>query len=149
MEWVYKATETKLDHIGTLLLADRDGFLCRSAYEENLSWADNVRLVDTGDTIHFYFIKKNGKVAPIGTFIVVIPDAAHPRKNAFGVRVAETALFRVADPAFILRRDPEGAYKIDPVIGDYTGWPLRLAGKPPPYDTRMFKGMTTLQRYGE
>lgn len=151
MKWVYKATETKLDHVGTMLLATRDGFLCRSAYEgKNLSWADNVRLVNTGDTIHFYFRKKNGKIAPIGSFLVVEPDVDHPQFGAFGAfgaRVPGTALFRVTDPVFIRRRDTAGAYQVDPVIGDYTGWALRRAGKPPPYDAKMFKNMTTLQEY--
>ncbi len=147
MEWVYKATETKLDHVGTLFLADRDCFLCRSAYEKNLSWADNVRRVNTGDTIHFYFRKKDGKIAPIGSFVVVEPHVDHPHVGAFGSRVAGTALFRVTDPTFIKRRDTDGAYEVDPVIGEFTGWPLRRTGAPPKYDDRMFKNMATLQEY--
>lgn len=120
----------------------------RESYtQKNLSWADNVRLVNAGDTMHFYFRKKNGRIAPIGTFLIVEPDVDHPQIGAFGARVAGTALFRVADPTFIKRRDTAGAYQVDPVIGDYTGWPLRRAGKPPPYDARMFKNMTTLQEY--
>lgn len=150
MEWVYKAADTKLDFVGTMLLANKDGFLCRSAYEDSTrTWADNVRQVRAGDTIHFYFRHRNGKIAGLGSFKVVVPTEDHPRAGAFGESVAGTALFKVADPAFIEKRDPSRAYKVDPIIGQYTGWPLKRIGKAPPYQARMFKNMTTLQRYGE
>lgn len=148
MQWVYKATDLKLDHAGTMMLADRKGFLCRSAYEEKTrTWADNVRDVSPGDTIHFYY-SKNGKVSPIGSFEVVVPGDDHPTKTAFGEQVPGSALYVVADPTFIKRLDTHGAYKEDPVLGKFTGWALRTAGKAPPYHPRMFKNMTTLQKYG-
>ncbi len=147
MEWVYKAAETKLDYAGTTMLANLDGFLCRSTYNtKQQKSAGNVHSVSIGDTIHFYFSRKD-KIAPVGSFEVIEPNAAHRHADAFGDRVGETALFEVKDPAFIKRHDPQDAYQIDPVLGVYTGWALRKIGNPPTYHASMFKGMTNLQEY--
>ncbi len=76
MAWVYKATRKKTDFAATLLLARGKGFLCRSAHEENESWADNVRDVVVGDTIHFYYIDGPKGPRPVGSF-EVIDRSAH------------------------------------------------------------------------
>ncbi|EYF07167.1 hypothetical protein [Chondromyces apiculatus] len=148
MEWVYKATNSKLDHMGTMLMVDRDGFLCRSAYEAaTKTWADNVRQVDVGDTVHVYFGQKGRDARPIGSFRVVEPDGTHPVHAAVGKRVEGTALHVVDDPSFIKRRDPEGEYSEDPILGLFTGWVLQKVGQAPPFRPAMFRGRTTLQPY--
>lgn len=145
MDWLYKATNSKLDRINTMLLADRRGFLCRSAYDAARSSADNVRHVAFGDTIHFYFVEK-GKAFDIGAFVVLHREE-HPTPNLFGEVVPETALHIVEEPEFITKLDQHGAYQADPVIGKITGWLLRRIGKPMKYDGKRFPGQSTLVRF--
>jgi hypothetical protein len=132
VDWLYKATNTKLDHVGTMLLAGRRGFLCRSAYDAARTWADNVGKVAFGDTIHFYYVDRNRKVLDIGAFMVIHREE-HPTPDAFGNVVPETALYVVENPDFIKKLDEKGAYQPDPVIGKLTGWLLRGVGKPVRY----------------
>lgn len=54
-ERFYKATPTKVSFVDTRDLALNEGFLCRSAFEENGSRADNTQHVDFGDLLHVYF----------------------------------------------------------------------------------------------
>jgi hypothetical protein len=117
---------------GTLLLAKR-GFMCRSAYEQNLSWADNVQRVAIGHTIHFYYARRDGHVQELGAFTVIEPHE-HPSPALFGARVDGSALHRAADPSFIRRIDKDGAYAPDPKLGAFTGWVLRESGKARAYD---------------
>lgn len=142
MEWGYKATRSKLDGPGTLLLAKR-GFLCRSAYEQNLSWADNVQRVAIGHTIHFYYARRDGRVQELGAFTVIEPNE-HPSPALFGARVDGSALHRVADPSFIRTIDKDGAYAPDPKLGAFTGWVLRAGGRAMAYDRGAFPGQSTL-----
>jgi len=62
-EWFYKATNAKLDHFGTLLLASR-GFLCRSAY--------------TGAVAHNAIVRSCSPSAPpnASSKLPELPDAA-------------------------------------------------------------------------
>ena len=148
MEWVYKANESKIDHVSTLILADRRGFLCRSAYLENGAWVSNVREVKTGDVLHFYYARSGKPAHEFGSFEVILPDV-HPRPEVFGDRVEETALYRVKDPGFaeMLTTLDGGGYLRDPVLRDFTGWPFRKVGRAPKYDPRMFTARATLQPY--
>ncbi len=147
-EWVYKARDTKLDYTGTTLLANLDGFLCRSTYNaKEQKSAGNIHSVSIGDKIHFYFSRNGKDIAPIGSFEVIDPNGGHRHVDAFGDRIGETALFQVKNPAFIKRHDPYDAYKLDPVLDVYTGWALRKIGPPPAYHAKMFSGQGTLQEY--
>jgi hypothetical protein len=38
VQWVYKATTTKVDYVPTLILADKRRLLCRSAYSDGGGW---------------------------------------------------------------------------------------------------------------
>ena len=142
MEWAYKATQTKLDGPATLLLAKR-GFLCCSAFEPNLSWADNVRSVAIGDVIHFYYVPRQAKAKTFGAF-EVIEAANHLNSSVFGERVPDTALYRLADAAFIREIDTAGAYTCDPKLGAYTGWVLSARGPARGYDRNFFPAHATL-----
>jgi hypothetical protein len=54
--WGYKATSTKLDKHGTLLLLER-GFLSRSMHDAGGHAAANVSAVRLGDVLHCYFAR--------------------------------------------------------------------------------------------
>ena len=142
MEWGYKATRSKLDSAGTLLLAMR-GFLCRSAHEQNLSAADNVSRVALGDTIQFYYVARDRKVHEFGAYTIIEPHM-HSRPELFGARVEETALYRVEEASFIREIDKVNAYLPDPVLGQFTGWIIRKSAKARPYDRAAFPGQGTL-----
>jgi hypothetical protein len=64
----------------------------------------------------------------------------------FGELVPETALYTVTDDAFIRNIDTNGEYKLDPVMGKFTGWLLKHKGSPMPYPAKKFPGLTTLVR---
>ena len=145
VEWAYKATATKLDHAGTVLLADARGFLCRSAYDASGARVGNVRKVSLGDTIHFYYVDRS-RVRPVGSFEVIDRDQ-HPRREAIGERVPETALFSVEQSELITEIDRDGAYQPDPTLGVFTGWLLRRVGPPPPYRAAFFPSQATLIEY--
>lgn len=129
-EWFYKATNKKLDKVGTLLLANR-GFLCRSAYNKQKNWIANVQRVTFGDVIHFYFIAR--KPDPLGAFEVIRREdfkiaKSTPTADDFAGPVPGCALYEVVDPSFIEKLDPTGGYEPDPELGKYTGWLLRKIG---------------------
>jgi hypothetical protein len=128
--WFYKATNTKLDSHGTLILTNR-GFLCRSAYTRAPAWVPNVRKVAFGDVINFYFIGRNPH--PLGAFEVIRRDdftitKPVPARDNFEGPVDGCALYAVIDPAFIAELDPEGRYKLDPKLERFTGWLIRKVG---------------------
>jgi hypothetical protein len=147
-EWFYKATNAKVDHVGTLLLANR-GFLCRSAYTKAKNWVANVQSVDFGDVIHFYFIGRNP--APLGAFEIVRREdfenaKGTPTGNNFVGPVPGTALYEVVDPAFIKELDPDGGYAPDPELGTYTGWLLRKTSVAAPAPAKFLSETPTLVR---
>jgi len=145
-EWFYKATNTKLDHHGTLLLANR-GFLCRSAYTKSKRWVANVQSVSFGDVLHFYFIGR--KPHPIAAYEIIRRedfkiDKPTPAADDFDGPVDGCALYEVLDPSFIAKLDPEGAYKPDPKLAKYTGWLLRKTGPAAPAPEKFLAEMPTL-----
>jgi len=147
-EWFYKATNEKLDYVGTLLLAKR-GFLCRSAYTRAEHWVANVQRVSFGDTIHFYFIGR--KPTPLGAFEVIWRDnyniaKSAPTANDFAGPVPGCALYEVVDPSFIADLDPDGGYEPDPRLGKYTGWLLRKLGPAAAAPPKFLKETPTLVR---
>jgi hypothetical protein len=146
MKWLYKATGSKLDYEGTRRLAEDHGFLARSAYDDDGSWASNVRYVAPGDELHVYYVEGE-HVREVGSY-EVIDRAEHSTPGLFGEGVPETALFNVDEPGFIAAVDKDGAYKPDPVTARFTGWPLRRLGTPIPYDPSMFPAENTLMRNG-
>jgi hypothetical protein len=130
-EWFYKARNTKLDHVGTLLLANR-GFLARSAHTSTGGWVPNVQSVGFGDVIHFYFIGRRGP-APLGAFEVIKREdfqtaKSTPTADDFSGPVPGSAIYEVVDPSFITKLDPDGAYQPDPKLGKFTGWLIRKIG---------------------
>lgn len=149
-EWFYKATPTKVSFEETRDLAVKDGFICRSAFEENGSRADNTQNVAFRDIMHLYFA---GDGAPkiIGSFEVVGPNR-HPFGERFGRGVAGTVLHEVTDEfASKLRGlgDASGErYQPDPVLKKLTGWAVlpREDVATPPFASAPFRGQATLVR---
>jgi hypothetical protein len=146
-DWFYKATNSKLDKVGTLLLARR-GFLCRSAYSRKKAWVANVRRVLFDDVIHFYFIAR--KPAPIGAFRVVdlerfAPTGPAPLNTDFGNAVPGSALYEVRHPKFIADLDPDGEYSPDPKLGAFTGWLIERVGPATAAPPSFLKDRATLQ----
>lgn len=148
-EWFYKATPTKVSLEDTRALAINDGFICRSAFEQNGSRADNTQHVDFGDVLYVYFTG-DGDPRVIGTFQVVGPNK-HPSPTLFGKGVTGTRLFEIADQLFEQKlrglRGDEG-YELDPVLKKMTGWILchRPDLPTPPYADAPFNNQATLVR---
>src|SRR6185369_2600179 len=88
-----KATPTKVSYEETRDLAIGDGFICRSAFEDTGSRADNTEYVRRGDVIHVYFTG-DGQPKTVGTFEVVGPRR-HRFPERFGNGVRGTALHEV------------------------------------------------------
>lgn len=148
-EWLYKAREVpdgdppKPNLEMTQAFAVEDGILCRSAYDISGSWIPNVRAVQVGDIIHFFF-KSRGRSPHqlIGSFRVKDPGAA--RLNA------ECSLAIVTDPD--LERRLRGAYAVGP--GEkVTGWLLVAESSLPapspdePAVAKFLKHMPTLAKH--
>lgn len=149
-EWFYKATPTKVSFDDTYTLAVTDGFLCRSAYEQNESRADNTQHVDFGDILHLYFTGDGGSPRVIGSFQIIGPNK-HAVPARFGKGVPGTRLFEVADTAFEQRlRAMTGTdgYEPDPVLKKMTGWILKQRPDiaTPPYADAPFTNQATLTR---
>jgi hypothetical protein len=145
-EWFYKATNAKLDHHGTLTLANR-GFLCRSAYTREQAWVENVQAVSFGDVIHFHFIDRGPR--PVGAFEVIRREAFKiakdkPTADDFTGPVPGCALYEVIDPSFIVKLDPRGGYKPDPKLQKYTGWLLHKVGPAAPAPAKFLAEQATL-----
>ena len=149
-EWFYKATPTKVSFEETRDLALDDGFICRSAFEDNGSRADNTQHVTFRDVIHFYF-SGDGVAKIIGSFEVVGPNR-HPQPQHFGKGVKETVLHEVSDDfAAKLRALGDATaerYQPDPVLKKLTGWPVirRTDVTTPAFALAPFKGQSTLVR---
>jgi hypothetical protein len=149
-EWFYKATPTKVSFEETRDLAVSDGFICRSAFEENGSRADNTQHVDLGDIVHMYFTG-DGVPKVIGAFEVVGPKR-HPNPRQFARGVQGTVLFAVTDE-FAKKLTAMGdahadRYKPDPVLKKVTGWAVlpRTDVKTPPLADAPFRSQATLVR---
>jgi len=144
--WLYKATKTRLDRQGTLLLAggkpDGTGFICRSAHDRATgNRAKGVRDVEIGHTITLHY---GGYPKSLGEYrIIAREEHSHPER--FGERVNGTALYTVVDPAFIREIDTGGAYQPDVVLGVYTGWLVRRIG-PGTYSPDFARGRDTLKQ---
>lgn len=146
-EWLYKATNKKVNVASTTKLAVQDGFLCRSAFTKRGPRIAHTRRVKFGDLIHFYYSEK-GQVSTLGTFEVIRRDV-HPHPTRFGALVSETNLFEVVDTAFdkeLRSLNGDEGYKPDPVRGVITGWLLsqRTDIPTPPYDASRFPPKTSL-----
>jgi hypothetical protein len=147
-QWFYKATNAKLDHHGTRMLANR-GFLCRSAYTTNRTWVANVQKVSFGDVVNFYFIGR--KPLPISAYEIIRREdfkieKPEPTANDFAGPVQGCALYEVVDASFIAKFDTNGAYKPDPKLAKYTGWLLRKIGPAAPAPTKFLKERPPLVR---
>jgi len=150
--WLFKATATKASLECTTNLAEFDHFLCKADNDLKKKGtmtqrAINVDQVQVGDVLHCYYILKS--VPYWNSAYEVIKSEKHPHPEWFGEPVEGTALYTLADDAFLKRRDREGAYDVDPVAGAYTGWPLVRVGKAMKYDGKRFPGQATLVRYEE
>ncbi len=150
-DWFYKATNKKLDYVGTLLLAER-GFLCRSAYTKAEHWAANVQAVEFGDRIHFYFIGR--EPTPLGAFEVIRREdfkIAKPTPTAddFAGPVPGCALYEVVNPGFIAKLDPDGGYEPDLKLARYAGSLLRKVGPAAPAPPKFLAEQPTLVRAPE
>ncbi len=149
-EWFYRATSKKISFDETKDIAVDEGFLCRSAYENNGSRADNTRDVEFHDVIHMYFTG-DGHPREIGTFEVVAPKW-HPKPGRFKQGVSGTVLFEVDDEfAKKLTRLGSGegeGYAPDPVLKKMTGWALvqRTDLPTPPFRDAPFAGRAALVR---
>ncbi len=149
-DWFYKATPTKVSFDETRDLAVNDGFICRSAYEENTSRADNTQHVQFGDIIHVYFTG-DGDPKVIGTFEVVWPRR-HPNAGQFARAVQGTVLFVVTDEfekKLTAMGNAQGErYRPDPVLKKVTGWAVvpRDDLATPPLANAPFKNQATLAR---
>ncbi len=149
-EWFYKATPTKVSFEETRDLAVKDGFICRSAFEENGSRADNTQHVTFRDIIHVYFTG-DGEPAVIGSFEIVGPNR-HPHRERFGKGATGTALHEVSDDFATKLRGLGDAgaerYQPDPVLKKLTGWAVvrRDDIVTPPIASAPFKGQATLVR---
>ena len=149
-EWFYKATPTKVSFEETRDLAVKDGFICRSAFEENGLRADNTRHVEFRDIIHVYF-SGEGDPKIIGSFEVVGPNR-HAFRERFVTGVTGTVLQEVTDDFATKLRGLGDAsaerYQPDPVLKKLTGWAvvLRKDVVTPPLASAPFKGQATLVR---
>lgn len=147
-EWFYRATPTKVSFEETRDLMVSDGFVCRSAYEENGSRADNTRRVRFGDILHAYFTGE-GDPKIIGSFEIVGPNR-HPKGSRFKKGVSGTALFEVDDDfgRTLLALGEEGGqrYLPDPILKRLTGWAVlpRTDVTTPPFSEAPFKGRAVL-----
>jgi hypothetical protein len=142
-----KATPSRVSFKDTQSLAVDEGFLCRSAFEENGTRADNTQHVQFGDLIHLYF-SGGGTVSIIGTFQIIGPNK-HAAPGRFGKGIAGTALFEIADAAFetkLATMPGQQGYAPDPVLKKMTGWILQ--SRPdvgtPEYADAPFKNQATL-----
>jgi hypothetical protein len=148
-DWFYKATPTKVSFEETRDLAVKEGFLCRSAYEENGSRADNTQHVDFGDVLHVYFTG-DGEPRAIGTFQIVGPNK-HANPTRFGKAVTGTKLFEIVDDVFeakLRAMTGNDGYAVDPVSKKMTGWLLKHRPdiQTPPYGNAPFNSRATLVR---
>ena len=148
-EWFYKATPTKVSFEDTHDLAVNEGFLCRSAFEENGSRADNTQHVDFGHLLHVYFTG-DGDPKIIGTYQVINPNK-HAVPSRFGKGVTGTKLFEIADPSFeqkLRTMKGEEGYEPDPVLKKMTGWILKHRPdiSTPAYADAPFNNQATLVR---
>ncbi len=143
MEWFYKATNASLDVEGTLELAERYRFLCRSARNVKGHWSSNVRKVRLGDTLHVYY-SADGRPKALGAF-EVIGREQHPTPDVFGHVVPESALFTVERPAFLAEVDPDGVYQPDRWLGRFTGWLVRRTGDAREATANFLSGRATLR----
>ena len=147
-EWFYRAAPTKVSYEETRDLAISDGFICRSAYEENESRADNTQHVDFGDILHVYFTG-DGDRKEIGSFEIVGPKR-HSHGSRFKKKVPGTVLFEVDDEFArkLMGLGEPGAerYRPDPVLKKLTGWAIvqRADISTPPFTEAPFTGRATL-----
>jgi hypothetical protein len=147
-DWFYKATNAKLDYVGTLRLLNR-GFLCRSAYVKGGSWASNVQAVAFGDVVHIYFIAR--KPRALGAYEIIrredfAIEKPTPKASDFTGPVSGCALYQVADPTFIHELDPDGGYNPDPTLSVFTGWLLRRVGPAADAAAKFLSEQSTLAR---
>ncbi len=145
MEWVYRATRSKIDAISTMILADKRGFVCRTGRSGAGAWATNVKTVAVGDVIHFYYTQAGKKPREFGAYEVLSPES-HERPDLFGPPLEGTALYEVAPGELANYLEAVGAVT-DPISDVFTGWVIKRVGRSPAFDAKLFTGMNTLQQY--
>lgn len=145
MEWVFRATRSKVDSLSTMILADKRGFVCRTGRTVAGAWAPNVQAVAVGDTLNYYYVQAGKKAREFGLYEVIAADA-HDRPELFGAQVEGSTLYEVAPGELHDYLDQLGGYTPDPITGTYTGWLIRRVSRAMPYDAKMFTGLATLQQ---
>lgn len=149
-EWLYKAPLVKVPYEQTRDLAVSDGFIYRTAYQENGRRVANTIHVEFKDLIHMYYA---GGDEPhvIGSFEVVGPRR-YPGAARLGKCVTGTTLFQIKDEEFAemlaTLGGEEGGYPVDPQSEKITGWPviLREDIRTPDFMPESFPGQSTLVR---
>lgn len=148
-EWLYRASNAQEDRASTLEIAQKFGFICRSAYidAERPALIPLVREVDLGHLIHLYFVSARGG-QPLGTFRVVGPGN-HPHKEQFGPAVKGAFTLRsVAESELQDHLIKCEGYARDPRLATYCGWPVVPDDRPAPrYVPGLFPGRNSLVAY--
>lgn len=149
-EWLYKAPIVKVPFEPTRDLAVSDGFIYRTAYQENGRRVANTVHVEFRDLIHMYYAGPDESHV-IGSFEVVGPRR-YPGAARLGKCMTSTTLFQVKDEEFAEKLANLGGedigYAVDPDAQKITGWPviLREDVRTPEFRPEAFPGQSTLVR---
>lgn len=145
MEWVYRATRNKVDAFSTMILADKRGFLPRTARSGGGVWGPHVKTVAVGDVIHFYYVQAGKKPRELGAYEVLAPES-HERPELFGAALEDSAIYEVSPGELTDYLEAVGSV-MDPIKDVFTGWIVKRIGRCPAFDAKLFTGMSTLQPY--
>jgi hypothetical protein len=135
--WAYRATPDRVSFDDTKSLAEI-GFVCRSAYPEDAQedrLLPYLKQVSFGDVLHMHY-RDGDTTKEIGPFIVCEREG-HPLCDSIedDVIARTGALYVVGDLTFLEPHNRNGGYRVDPVIGQMTGWLVKPATCPLiPYD---------------
>lgn len=144
-EWLYRASSAKTGPEATQELADKFGFICRSAFAEAAKeqMIANVGKVDFGDVIHLYYVDEAGGRS-LGAFRLVGPHR-HPHGEYFGGAVPRTRLRRVAVGPLQEQLQQVEGYEPDPRLQEFCGWPVVQEERSSPIYVRdLFPGRNSL-----
>ncbi len=125
-EWMMKATNKKATHHNTIMIAQRDKFIPRSAYYpgnvnkplRSAAMADRVAI---GDIIHLYYVMNRVLVAA-GSWSI-----QDPRSSAVFAPIAIGALVKIVNSNLEVAIHNAG-YERDPHFGLVVGWNVANAG---------------------
>ncbi len=147
--WLYRASTAKAKSAETWSIVKNLGFLHRTLHTQasKAQRIANIGAVAVGDIIHLYYVGE-GKGRALGV-LRVVELSEHPRAGQFGAAVPETALYTAA--AAELREKLRAAdYEVDPVIGEFCGWPVvRENRASPAYAASLFPGRSSLVLRGD